>query len=703
MSANRYAGFAAVTTVGADFVNGMLAGAAALVPPANFALPSVVTIGGDSIGLVGSLSFNAPTVTFATNPQNLINATLSASGMVRFTANGGDLVEVVLTLSTSLQVGLFANVSPSQVALGIENSNAVVTAVDASVTFGPPLATTYAEAIRSGPVLQALTAAVRAIPQSSLSFNVPGVSGTLSYTFGGVNVAVPVSRVVIVPLDGNVGPYPNNTGGCLDVALDVAGYTNGDPSQLVNLITTVGPTGAGYSVDQSGNVNFAGDGANNHTFGGTNVATVVNVDFFTALVNKEIAPKVVNALNVVAKGVIHSLSVSTGTVTAALNSQLPTLQYNCLTANVSGSYAGASFNFSASFTPVSVEFDQPYSLTYSMWLVAYNWSVPALTFVNIFLPILFPWLGVIGDLIIDSTLDSFIANEVNTAPGFGLSGSGTLPYPGLKGWSLTYWVDDMAVSNSEIAGYILFQVVSPPSPPPVPVFLLSAPTHALTDPSPLIVSLQVNNTGLLDPTLGLRITWTAVRTDTGATVLNQDSPLTAAALTIAIDRWNGDQIYNNLWDVTCEVYRPADALTGRYTYFNQGTTTGVSDVVDRHHPYVRWDHTAWFHDPSGVGTLKQHPFWIRNRKSRIHRTDVLIRCIALYEAFTTGYPQETGVGLVELKEGLPTPQYLDCLADYGDLGNVEQWRHGVLCDYCFFGGPTRTTWKTPTPPTPNFE
>ncbi|MEO6602416.1 MAG: hypothetical protein ABIQ16_21220, partial [Polyangiaceae bacterium] len=180
------------------------------------------------------------------------------------------------------------------------------------------------------------------------------------------------------------------------------------------------------------------------------------------------------------------------------------------------------------------------------------------------------------------------------------------------------------------------------------------------------------------------------------------TPLSAPSLAIAIDRWSGDLIYNNTWTVTCEVYRPADTLINRYTYFAKTISVGVSDVVDRHHPYVRWDHTAWFHDPAGKGPLKLHGFWTRARKSRIHRTDLLIRCRALDEAFASGYPQETGRGLVELKLSVPAAQYLDSLSEYGSLDTVENWRRGLLCDYCFFGGPTRNTWKAPTPPTPPF-
>ena len=185
------------------------------------------------------------------------------------------------------------------------------------------------------------------------------------------------------------------------------------------------------------------------------------------------------------------------------------------------------------------------------------------------------------------------------------------------------------------------------------------------------------------------MTWSAKRNDTGASVLSKDLPLNSAALLVEIDRWTGDLKYNDTWTVSCEVYRPADSLTPRFTYFNQSTAAGVTDVVDRHHPYVHWDHTAYFHDPAGPPPLKSHPLWSRSRKSRIHRTDVLIRCEVLNRAL----------------ESLPSrsaPVYVDTLSPFGTLDDVGRWRHGVLCDYCFFGGPTRTAWKTPTAPTPSW-
>jgi hypothetical protein len=701
MSTARHAGYAAVTTVGAELVNGLLAGAASLVTPTTFTLPSLVTIGGESIGLAGSLRVATPTVTFATNPQNLIGVTIGAIGTVRLTANGGDLVEVDLRLTTTLQVGLFVNVSPASLAVGIDLSNATVNSVSVGVTFGPPLATQYNAALQSGPVLAALTSALRAIPKAALTFVVPGVQGTLTYTFSGVTVSLPVSNVTLVPLDGNVGTYPTAVGGCLDIAVDVAGFTSGNAGQLVNLITTVGPTGAGYSVDQFGNVSFGGDGASNHDFSGVNIASIVNVDFFTSFVNSQVNPRI---SGLTSKGVtVNSVSLSFSTQTAALNSNLPTLQFSCITVSANGSYSGFGFTFDASLTPVSVEIAQPYRLSYSMWLVNYDFSSPFLTILDILLPVVFPWLGVIVDLIINSTIDSIVSNNVSqNTPGLEMNGNGTLPFPGVSGWNLSYFVFDVAVSSSEIAGYMAMKVVAPPAPASMPVFALLSASHALADPSPIPVTLQIARPSLMDPLLGLHISWTVTRDDTGATVISQDTALGSSALAISIDRWSGDPIYNDTWTVTCEVYRLADALTGRYSYFMQTIPVGVEDVVDRHHPYVRWDHTARFHDPSGPGPLRGHQFWSRNRKSRIHRTDILIRCEAIHAAFASGYPQETGKTLIEPKLNVPAAQYLDSIASYGSLNTVERWRHGVLCDYCFFGGPTRMVWKVPTPPTPPF-
>ena len=167
-------------------MNEMLAAASTLFPTPSFSLPDIVTVGPDQIGISGSVSFLTPSISFAKNSDNLIGVSAGASGLIQLTVNGANAIEVQVTLTFSLNVGLFINVSASKLALGPEFSNATVTEVDVAVDFGPPLAPVFQKAITGGQVLSAITSALRAIPQSSVTFTIPGATGTISFGLYGV-------------------------------------------------------------------------------------------------------------------------------------------------------------------------------------------------------------------------------------------------------------------------------------------------------------------------------------------------------------------------------------------------------------------------------------------------------------------------------------------------------------------------------------
>ena len=84
----------------------------------------------------------------------------------------------------------------------------------------------YQTAIQDPTVLAALSAALQAIPQKLVTFTIPGATGTFNVSIGPISVSLPFSRILAVPLDGNV----------LNIAADVSPYTTGDPA-LMNLIT----------------------------------------------------------------------------------------------------------------------------------------------------------------------------------------------------------------------------------------------------------------------------------------------------------------------------------------------------------------------------------------------------------------------------------------------------------------------------------
>jgi hypothetical protein len=75
--------------------------------------------------------------------------------------------------------------------------------------------------------------------------------------------------------------------------------------------------------------------------------------------------------------------------------------------------------------------------------------------------------------------------------------------------------------------------------------------------------------------------------------------------------------------------------------------------------------------------------WSRERTSRIHKTDFRQRCNA-----TSG---------VWRNRDYPLREYLDDLSNLPGCVTLDQIEadrsraRGILCDYCFYGGPTRTT------------
>jgi hypothetical protein len=847
----RTAGFAAVTTVGQDLVNDILAAEAASVTMPSFSLPNLIMVGADQIGLAGNLLLLPPTVSFKANPNNLIDITIGCSGTLRLTGNGASLVEVEATLRTTLALAFVVTKTATSLAITIDNSNAAVISIDPTVDYGPPLVTAYQAALTSGPVIAAFTAALQAIPAKALTFTIPGASGTFDIAYGGFQLSLAISNVVALPLDG-----------VFDIAIDVSGYTTGNSSQLVDLIDTPSSTPIYFSYDKYGNA----DGPLGGKFGphigvgqadnfvdsyGVNLAAAVNSDFFCAAVNGPLSNLLsgsylslsgqtfpVGASHIVVAGdtpstvavewftqivlynaqtqilescgqaitlggasvtltgpssalppiptvylvkpdgtiydavqdgyaTISGSSPSTTTTIIALpeagsalqisyplggaaikdislsaqwvrpniaqsSPGLPTVsQYPCLKLSLNGnliSFGSAippppganpqmlyqtyiGFTFSVSICPIL-----KYTPSKAFWdfvLVDWSYSAPLLTVVDDLFP-LGPFIfagainaavtSMISNGLYDQIVQNSSLNATNSLPAYG----GT-PYPGNTSWNINYNVTGIVVSpdqndpsypGGEIDAYAAVTLSGPSTSifPNTPQFVLTADdSHSLENLLPIFVQLNVTNgTALFEPLLGIEIVWTATRNDTGVQVLNQMSPFTAAATAINITRADGetggDLIYNDSWSVACEVYRPADALVPRFTYFQGTLQVGLADVVNRHHPYLQWAHRVYIHNPAGPPPLKHHPFWMQSRHSRIHRSDLLIRCSMLDRALKRPSPA------IQL-------QYLDTLAPYGTLAEltnphlVHKGPRKHLCDYCFFGGPTKDSWRTPTAPT----
>ena len=134
------------------------------------------------------------------------------------------------------------------------------------------------------------------------------------------------------------------------------------------------------------------------------------------------------------------------------------------------------------------------------------------------------------------------------------------------------------------------------------------------------------------------------------------------------------------------MYRTLGAGTEEILYKIQ--TLKVSDYVDRSHPYVQWYHQAAVPrvqvDPDG--TQRIEGLMVVGRQSAIHRTALPGRCRMLrHYSLQKLLPQDGQEFALEYLDELPFP-----------LGELAAHRAKV-CDYCFFGGPTKDDPLIPIP------
>lgn len=181
----------------------------------------------------------------------------------------------------------------------------------------------------------------------------------------------------------------------------------------------------------------------------------------------------------------------------------------------------------------------------------------------------------------------------------------------------------------------------------------------------------------VDDDPSLRARWTVRVPRSTASLLVQDSLVASGGDLLRLDGANVDLLSSLAFDVACRLYRARGATAEEL--LDQALTLSVQERLDRTHPFVRWTHQALVpvvrREQDGSKTILGAE--VKTRKSKLHRTAIPGRC-----RMVSHYSQEW----IDLHVG-PTIQYLDALPFLrADL--IAHRRE--LCDYCFFGGPTKT-------------
>lgn len=198
----------------------------------------------------------------------------------------------------------------------------------------------------------------------------------------------------------------------------------------------------------------------------------------------------------------------------------------------------------------------------------------------------------------------------------------------------------------------------------------------------------------------IRVRWTVRRIDNNEIMHNLDGTINQRVLEIP------DDVLKTILDIPdktielrieCRVYRTLG--TDITDLYNDAITLKIVDRLDRSHPFVFWSHFVCIPNMVRVtnGTYTIFEPRMKRRKSRIHRTDVPGRCIMVnnYSIEFPGYNYENFLfsphASKETVSKLTFIKYLDRLPFR--LSELSSHRDEV-CDYCFFGGPTK---KDPLP------
>lgn len=240
MAIPLHAGFAAAASVQQSLVNEVIAVAEAFLNP--LALPASINVGSQTITIVGTFAIGGISVTLKQSNGNLVQTN------VRFSVNatlsdGRTSASYGLNFNTIVMVGLSAFPSGKQIILGLDLSNAKVTAVTVQAVTGGNPTPAFSAAITSPAVLGLLTSFLQSIPPKATQVT-PGLlpsSFDLNMTYqppGGsifsprtlFDVTNTVRRIVWRQFDS-----------ALTVAIDLEGLTTGDPNQLIDLTRAWAP------------------------------------------------------------------------------------------------------------------------------------------------------------------------------------------------------------------------------------------------------------------------------------------------------------------------------------------------------------------------------------------------------------------------------------------------------------------------------
>lgn len=707
---SRHAGFGAVATVTSGLINSVMAAYVDGQGPRFFPAPDSVTLGTVTISFAGIFELLAPTIELHANPGDLVTLHFGFKCSLRARNDSTVLPKFRrydVELRGSVTTAVITNVVNNQVVLGINTSTVVFAPLSVTQTGGQPLPAAVKAALQSPELAAAATAFVQSRP--NLTISPPALSTVIervqpgNFPDSGISifewfrVRLEANRIVVKPLEG-----------VLTIAVDFAGYTWGDPNQLVDLTSTHGG-GTAYrrwmtpKVWEQGGPPYVS--SMTYPAGGS----------FAAVFNMQVLSRIVDVVSNQISGTRISKNVEIRQLSAGFSTFTVPLY--------PGQQQGLKVGFRAKTHPGGVEawgafYLQPYVTVYdgpTDFLRKPHWSlriahseldipwyvdlaVFALSaFAGAMVPILIPVLAVGALAVVDGVIPGLLGNARNIAQkGVGSaladvglpSPEGEKPLPSLPGGYWSGSIHHIVVSPEGMDFAVNASAGIRVERPHIEMFdsfhaEYRHPIKASVKVSPQMEALSTN----------LSVVWEVRRVDNNAllgtvTQPYKPNPFLVSSIgifgankvvrgVVADPESNGiliglrhpDLYYLDELKIRCTITATLGSQVGEIWTDERHLT--IDENLDRHRKFVQWGPDMVYFQNAGTGG----EWWAHKRTSRIHRTATGGRCLMMRRMASYS-------GRLR-----PKFRYFDVLPY--TWSQLYQHRH-YLCEYCFFGGPDKT-------------
>jgi hypothetical protein len=692
----RHAGFAAVASVTEGMVNSVLASYAESISPLLFPLPQTITVGPVAVSFAGLVEMDPPTVELHANPNNLIIVHLTFQSQFLAQATGIPQRRWKVRLSATVSTAVTTVISNNLVLAAVDLSHTTLQSLQVRQLAGPPLPDVVLGALQSPALAASATAFVNSMPQLTLS--TPLVSSRISQSvpatfketgvslFEWYRIDLTASRVVLQVLEK-----------ALTAAVDFAGFSQGDVSQLVDL-TRVSGVGSIYvsTITPDTDTSFPPLLVKQGETAGDQVAFALNMDVLSAIVARQVSPPI-GGTPIARDIVLNGVSLGYATFEKPLRGKEDglALYFDVRAKGVHVTGVAIMQAYLQTYDgPTNFIKDDTWRLLVGALNIDFPWELNFLIaigevyfFTHIFLFMFVALININGLFrIIDDllrTVDDILAKldpanlGVNAqqklqgqAYSLGLPAPWLRPLPGLTQPNYNGMVRNVAFTHESVDVGLRLSAEPRLSSRPIAVFSTTDWPAYRRQPIPVTLKLRADWERLAASPIML--TWEVRRTDTNVVVATAvkryDDPNGNG---VSIPHHSEALYIVEAFDVRCSVTIALGNQTGEIWSGQQ--TIPIFDPIDRTRNYVRWGpHIVHF---ANAGTGNE--VWAHVRTSRIHRTAVAARCKMLWLKVTGLQPGQ--------KASL---QYIDSLGF--PLGEINDHRD-VLCEYCFFGGPDKFT------------